>query len=136
MPSRTSRSSNPVNIDIQIERWPIERLIPRANNPRTHSREQVAHIAASIREFGFTNPILVGADVQLCDECSRIHPGHGQRYRGWLRPGEVQYDARILAQPARRRYGELKSYHAQGNDWHDLSTFCRSPPLEMSLGCW
>jgi hypothetical protein len=34
------------NIDIQIERWPIERLIPRANNPRTHSREQVAHIAA------------------------------------------------------------------------------------------
>jgi hypothetical protein len=39
-----------MNIDIQIERWPIERLIPRANNPRTHSREQVANIAASIRE--------------------------------------------------------------------------------------
>ena len=58
---RPSRVAAP-SIDIQIERWPIERLIPRANNPRTHSREQVARIAASIREFGFTNPILVGAD--------------------------------------------------------------------------
>jgi hypothetical protein len=59
--ARLSKVGAP-NIDIQIERWPIERLIPRANNPRTHSREQVARIAASIREFGFTNPILVGAD--------------------------------------------------------------------------
>lgn len=32
------------NIDTQIERWPVERLIPRANNPRTHSRGQVALI--------------------------------------------------------------------------------------------
>ncbi len=54
------------NIDIQIERWPIERLIPRVNNPRTHSREQVAQIAVSIKEFGWTNPILVdGEDVIL-----------------------------------------------------------------------
>jgi hypothetical protein len=44
------------NIDIQIELWAIERLIPRANNPRTHSRDQVAHIAASIREFGLYKP--------------------------------------------------------------------------------
>jgi DNA modification methylase len=58
----TARSTAGPNIDIQIERWLIERLIPRASNPRTHSREQVARIAASIREFGFTNPILVGAD--------------------------------------------------------------------------
>jgi DNA modification methylase len=50
------------NIDIQIERWPIDRLVPRATNPRTHSREQIASIAASIREWGWTNPILVGAD--------------------------------------------------------------------------
>src|ERR1022692_2298193 len=50
------------NIAIEIERWPIERLIPRANNPRTHSREQVASIAASIKEFGWTNPVLVDGD--------------------------------------------------------------------------
>lgn len=48
--------------DIQIERWPIERLVPFARNPRTHTEEQVAQIAASIVEFGWTNPVLVGAD--------------------------------------------------------------------------
>lgn len=39
--------------------WPLERLIPYARNARTHSDEQVAQIAASMREFGFTNPILI-----------------------------------------------------------------------------
>jgi len=38
---------------------PIERLIPYARNPRTHSEEQVAEIAASMVEFGWTSPILV-----------------------------------------------------------------------------
>jgi DNA modification methylase len=51
-----------VKTDIQIERWPIERLVPFARNPRTHTEEQVAQIAASIVEFGWTNPVLVGAD--------------------------------------------------------------------------
>jgi len=45
-----------------VEHWPIERLIPFARNPRTHTDEQVAQIAASIAEFGWTNPVLVGAD--------------------------------------------------------------------------
>src|SRR5271170_45798 len=67
--NRRSEQPVPPNIDIQIERWPFERLIPRANNPRTHSREQVANIAASIREFGFTNPILVGAE----DDVIAVH---------------------------------------------------------------
>ena len=48
--------------DLQIERWHLERLIPFARNPRTHTEEQVAQIAASIVEFGWTNPVLVGAD--------------------------------------------------------------------------
>ncbi len=48
--------------DIQIEQWPVERLIPYARNARTHTDEQVAQIAASIAEFGWTNPLLVGAD--------------------------------------------------------------------------
>ena len=42
-----------------IEQWPVERLIPYARNARTHSDAQVAQVAGSIREFGFTNPILV-----------------------------------------------------------------------------
>jgi ParB-like chromosome segregation protein Spo0J len=35
----------------------VDQLIPKIANPRTHSREQVANIAASIREFRWTNPI-------------------------------------------------------------------------------
>jgi hypothetical protein len=42
-----------------IELWLIDKLVPYARNPRTHSDAQVAQIAASIAEFGFNNPILV-----------------------------------------------------------------------------
>ena len=51
-----------MHVSTTIERWPIERLVPYARNARTHSAEQVAQVAASIREFGFTNPILVDTD--------------------------------------------------------------------------
>ena len=47
---------------LQIEQWQIDRLIPYIRNARTHSDEQIAQVAASIVEFGWTNPILVGAD--------------------------------------------------------------------------
>ena len=46
-------------------------LIPYAMNSRTHSEEQVAQIAASIREFGFTNPVLI-------DEANNLIAGHGR----------------------------------------------------------
>lgn len=46
-------------------------LIPYVNNSRTHSDDQVAQIAASIKEFGWTNPILVGAN-------NSIIAGHGR----------------------------------------------------------
>jgi DNA modification methylase len=54
-----------------IELWLIDRLIPFARNPRTHSDAQVAQIAASIAEFGFNNPILV-------DTKAGILAGHGR----------------------------------------------------------
>src|ERR1017187_3348343 len=60
--TRAGKAYRARNLDIQIERWPVDRLILSDGNPRTHSPEQVAQIAASIREFGFVNPILVGAD--------------------------------------------------------------------------
>jgi DNA modification methylase len=47
---------------LQVEQWPIDRLIPYARNSRTHSDEQIAQVAASIVEFGWTSPILVGAN--------------------------------------------------------------------------
>ena len=46
----------------QIEMVNIEQLIPYARNSRTHSDAQVAQIAASIKEFGFTNPVLVDGE--------------------------------------------------------------------------
>src|SRR6202050_945033 len=48
--------------DLKIVQWAIEKLLPYARNARTHSDEQVAQVAASIVEFGWTNPILVGGD--------------------------------------------------------------------------
>ena len=48
--------------NLQVVTWPVEKLIPFARNARTHSVEQVAQIAASITEFGWTSPILTGSD--------------------------------------------------------------------------
>jgi len=56
---------------LQIEYKPLAELIPFARNSRTHSDEQVAQIAASIREFGFTNPILIDGE-------GGIIAGHGR----------------------------------------------------------
>jgi DNA modification methylase len=55
----------------KVERRDIKTLIPYARNSRTHSDEQITQIAASIKEWGFTNPILVDAD-------NEIIAGHGR----------------------------------------------------------
>lgn len=55
----------------QIEARSIDILIPYANNSRTHSDAQVSQVAASIKEFGFTNPVLI-------DEQGGIIAGHGR----------------------------------------------------------
>lgn len=54
-----------------IEHLPLDALVPYARNSRTHSPEQVAQVAASIREFGFTNPVLIDSD-------GGIIAGHGR----------------------------------------------------------
>src|ERR1019366_3146860 len=69
---KSAHASPQVAIDIQIERWPIERLIPRANNPRTHSAAQVAQLAASMREWGWTNPVLVDGDDVILAGHARV----------------------------------------------------------------
>lgn len=56
---------------LKIDHAPTDSLIPYARNARTHSDAQVAQIAASIREFGWTNPILV-------DDESGVIAGHGR----------------------------------------------------------
>lgn len=59
------------HIPEQIERLATEALVPYARNSRTHSPEQVSAVAASIREFGFTNPVLI-------DGNNTIIAGHGR----------------------------------------------------------
>ena len=56
---------------MNIEQVKLDALIPYARNSRTHSDAQVAQIAASIKEFGFTNPVLI-------DETGSIIAGHGR----------------------------------------------------------
>src|SRR5437879_5291714 len=56
---------------LQVEYWPLDRLIPYARNARTHSAAQVAEIAGSIRAFGFSSPILIS-------EGGDIIAGHGR----------------------------------------------------------
>jgi len=60
-----------MNLPDAVERWPIDRLEPYAANARTHSDDQVAQIAASIAEFGWTVPCLV-------DEKGVLIAGHGR----------------------------------------------------------
>ena len=77
----------------EVERWPIDRLIPYAKNSRTHSEAQIAQLAASMKEWGWTNPVLA-------DEVGGVIAGH----------------ARILA--ARQLgYGEVPVMVARG--WSD-----------------
>jgi DNA modification methylase len=57
--------------DLAVEYRSLESLIPYARNSRTHSDAQVAQIAASIREFGWTNPVLVDGE-------NGIIAGHGR----------------------------------------------------------
>jgi len=58
-------------IDLKVENRGVSDLIPYAANSRTHSDAQVAQIAASIKEFGWTNPILIDGD-------DTIIAGHGR----------------------------------------------------------
>lgn len=56
---------------MKIETIELDRLIPYARNSRTHSDKQVAQVAASIREFGFTNPVLIDSEYGII-------AGHGR----------------------------------------------------------
>lgn len=77
---RKSKALGPRNLVVEYVR--VKSLRPYANNPRTHSEEQIAQIAASIQEFGWTNPIIM-------DGKNGIVAGHG-RLRAALKLGMEQ----------------------------------------------
>ena len=97
---------------------PLEALIPYACNARTHSDAQVAQIAGSIREFGFTNPILLDGEASspATAGCSRrasnrdfVH-GHAN---GCYRLGAV-VGAETVTLPPRKRRIPRRSRGASG----------------------
>lgn len=69
MPDSNHRSGKQAKRE--LEYLQVSKLIPYARNSRTHSTKQVAHLAGSIKEFGFTNPVLIDAD-------NGIIAGHGR----------------------------------------------------------
>jgi hypothetical protein len=84
---------------LQVELVPIEKLIPYIRNPRQHSPEQIDQIAASMREFGWVNPVLR-------DEDGTILAGHGRilaaRKLGW--PQAPVMTARGWSEGKKRQY--------------------------------
>lgn len=77
---------------------PVSSLAPYANNPRTHTKKQIRQIAESIREFGWTNPVLI-------DGNDNVIAGHGRiealnflelpRFRSCARASERGSEARL-----------------------------------------
>ena len=97
-----------------IELWLLDRLIPFARNPRTHSDAQIAQIAASIAEFGFNNPILV-------DTKAGIIAGHGRllaaRKLGLTEVPVIVLDH--LSEAQRRAYVIADNKLAENAGWDD-----------------
>jgi DNA modification methylase len=60
----------------KVERWPSDRLIPYARNARVHSDAQVAQIAGSIKEWGWTIPVLAGEDNTIIAGHGRVLAAH------------------------------------------------------------
>jgi hypothetical protein len=120
--SRSPKVSAPRWPAAQVESWPIARLIPYARNARTHSDAQIAQIAGSMREFGWTVPVL-------CDEAGTIIAGHGRVLAGRL----LNYDmvpvmvARGWSEAQKRAYRLADNKLALLSGWdHELL------PLELA----
>lgn len=98
--------------DLVIEKRRLSKLRPHPQNSRIHSPSQVAQIVASIKEFGFTSPILI-------DETDTILAGHG-RYAGAksMKLAEVPVIVlRGLTEAQKRAYIIADNRIAEGSEW-------------------
>jgi ParB-like chromosome segregation protein Spo0J len=97
----------------RIEQIDIKKLIPYARNSRTHSDIQISQIAASIKEFGFTNPVLISDTYDII-------AGHGRV----LAAKKLGYDSvpciRLdhLSETQRRAYVIADNSIALNSDWN------------------
>ncbi len=106
----TKANTPPAN----IERIATADLIPYARNARTHSDAQVAQIAASIREFGFTNPVLIADDLTII-------AGHGRVMAARKLGLDVVPCLRLshLSETQRRAYVLADNQLAMNAGWDD-----------------
>ena len=117
----------------RVERWPIERLTPYANNARLHSAADLDKIAASIVKWGWTNPVLV-------DEEGVLIAGHGRvaaAPRAGVRSIPVIV-ARGWSEAEKRAYRLADNQLAARAEW-DLdrcAMSCKSSGLPILISAW
>jgi len=106
----------------QVEQWPIESLRPNPRNPRMHDAEQIAQLAAVIRHFGWTYPVLV-------DEDGLILAGHGRREAALL------LKLKVVPVLVARGWSEdqKRAYAIADNRLNELSTW-NDELLRLELG--
>jgi hypothetical protein len=100
--------------DLVVTMQPVEDLIPYDKNPRTHSPTQIERIAASITEFGFTNPILVDEDLNVI-------AGHGRLMAAQALELDVVPTIKLgrLTDAQRRAYVIADNQIALNSGWDD-----------------
>ena len=64
----------------KLEQVPIDKLVPYARNARTHSKEQIAQLRASLREFGFVSPAVIDADYNILVGHGRVTAAREEGY--------------------------------------------------------
>src|SRR5438270_10328363 len=116
---KKQRRGLPVTLPETIVRRRCAALIPYARNARTHSDQQVAQIAASIREFGFTNPVLIDEEDGIIAGAGRVRAAHV------LGLDEVPCIVLAHLTPAQRRAYVLRDYKAVCTASVDLEVVSR-----------
>ena len=66
---------------VKLEQVPIEKLVPYARNARTHSKEQIAQLRASLREFGFVAPAVIDSKYNILVGHGRVQAAREEGYK-------------------------------------------------------
>ena len=66
---------------VKLEQVPIDKLVPYARNARTHSKEQIAQLRASLREFGFVSPAVIDSKYNILVGHGRVHAAREEGYK-------------------------------------------------------
>ena len=66
---------------VKLEQVPIDKLVPYARNARTHSKEQIAQLRASLREFGFVSPAVIDSGYNILVGHGRVQAAREEGYK-------------------------------------------------------